>query len=165
MPPRPSAASPPLPDDADSVDLGVLKDVLGFRMRRIQAHLLKSFADRLADRALKPAEFSALALIGANPGISQTRLAVEAGFDKTALVVLIDDLERWGWAERKRALGDRRRHALQITPAGEIVLRELVEIGKASEAAIMQGLGAAERRRFFASLDRVYRLCFDDDAG
>src|SRR4051794_34815994 len=69
MPPRSSAARRAQSSAApETVDLGVLKDMLGFRLRRIQNHLSKNFAERLAGRDIKPGEFSALALIAANPG-------------------------------------------------------------------------------------------------
>ena len=168
MPPRSTAArraAPPTAGPLESADLGVLRDVLGFRLRRIQNHLSKSFAERLAGRDIKAGEFSALALIAANPGISQTQLANEGGFDKAALVMLIDDLERSGWALRKRSTADRRRHALEITPAGEEVLAELFEIGKANEAPITDALDPVELRNLYTTLDRIYRLCFSDDPG
>jgi DNA-binding MarR family transcriptional regulator len=165
MPPRSTVARTPSAPAVDNASLGLLKDVLGFRLRRIQNHLSKTFTERLAGREIKPGEFSALALIAANPGISQTELATEGGFDKTALVVLIDDLERWGWAERKRSTADRRRHALYITPVGEVQLQELFAIGKANEAPITEALSEAELRNLFATLDRIYQLCFSDDAG
>ncbi len=147
----------------ESVDLGVLKDMLGFRLRRIQNHLSKNFAERLAGRDIKPGEFSALALIAANPGISQIQLATEGGFDKAALVVLLDDLERWGWAVRRRSTADRRRHALEITPKGEKALAELFAIGLANEATVTDALAEEELANLYAVLDRIYGLCFSDD--
>ena len=164
MPPRSSAADRPPAPASEQLKLGLLKDVLGFRLRRIQNHLAKTFTERLAGREIKPGEFSALALISANPGISQSELALEGGFDKTSLVVLIDDLERWGWAVRKRSTADRRRHALYVTPVGEATLQELFAIGKANEAPITEALSGAELRNLFATLDRIYDLCFRDDA-
>jgi DNA-binding MarR family transcriptional regulator len=145
-PKAPAARRAPEPADAGPKDLGVLKDVLGFRLRRVQNHLAQNFRERLADRNLKPGEFSALALISANPGISQIELAEEGGFDKTSLVMMIDDLETWGWAVRRRSTVDRRRHALHVTPAGKKVLNELFQVAKEVEAPIAQALGEAELR-------------------
>ena len=164
MPPKAAQRSqPPAAAPQAGADLGVLRDVLGFRFRRIQNHLSTTFRDRLAGRDLKPGEFSALALISANPGISQIELARLGGFDKTSVVMLIDDLERWGWAVRERSTADRRRVSLSVTPKGDDMLAELVEIARDTEASIAKALSAAELRRLYETLDRIYDLCFDDE--
>ena len=88
--------------EGEEIDLGILKDVIGFRIRRIQNHLSRSFAERIHRKDIKPGLFSALALISANPGISQTTLAREIGFDKATVVALLDAL-----AGRERPREDR----------------------------------------------------------
>jgi DNA-binding MarR family transcriptional regulator len=162
MPSKTSIADQPT-TARESRDLGVLRDVLGFRLRRIQNHLAQTFAERLAGREIKAGEFSALAIIAANPGVSQIELSREGGFDKASVVAMIDDFERWGWAERRRSTTDRRRHALYVTPAGETVVAELFEIAKQNEARIGQVLSPAELAHLFGMLDRIYDLCFADE--
>lgn len=90
---------------ATTASVGVLASLLGFRMRRIHAHLTRTFSARLGDRALKPGGFSALALIVANPGLSQQMLSAELGQDKATVVQILDELEAHGWAERRREAG------------------------------------------------------------
>lgn len=143
--------------------LGVLTGVLGFRLRRIQNHLATNFSQLLAGRNLRPGEFSALALIAANPGISQIELAVEGGFDKTQLVTLLDDLEAWGWAARVRSTVDRRRHALHITPKGDQELAQLLALAQEAERPLSEALSGAELRNLFTSLDRIYAVCFHNE--
>ena len=112
-------------DSAEPLDIGILKDVLGFRFKRIQNHLSRSFLEHQRHGNLKSGLYSILALIAANPGASQARLALESGVDKTALVALLDDLEDAGWAVRKRAPSDRRKHSLFITDEGLRTLENL----------------------------------------
>ena len=50
----------------------MLNDVIGFRIRRIQNHISRAFSERIADKEVRPGVFSALALISANPGLSQS---------------------------------------------------------------------------------------------
>jgi len=148
----------------DSIDLGLLRDVLGFRLRRIQNHLAQTFSQALAGRDMKSGEFSALAIISANPGISQIELARFGGFDKASVVMLLDDLQSWGWAVRERSTQDRRRHALYVTPLGDKMLVELMELATANEAKIHAALSDHELENLYAALDRIYDVCFTDDA-
>jgi DNA-binding MarR family transcriptional regulator len=152
-----------VPEDAPAeIDLGVLNEVIGFRIRRIQNHLSRGFAERVADREVRPGLFSALALIAANPGLSQITLSREIGFDKATVVALLDGLERQGWAERRRSSADRRRHSLYITPKGKTALARLRDVALANEAGIHEVLTDAEQAQLFALLDKIYVACFAD---
>ncbi|MCR5879820.1 MarR family winged helix-turn-helix transcriptional regulator [Phenylobacterium sp. J367] len=161
MPPRPAPATNPDEDIVD-VDLGVLNDVIGFRLRRIQNHLSRGFSDRIARKEIKPGSFSALALIAANPGLSQTTLSREIGFDKATVVAILDALEDLGWAERKRSIADRRRHALYVTRSGEKALQKMLDEAHANEKAIHAALSPDEQQQLFALLDKIYGACFSD---
>ncbi|MFC3068891.1 MarR family winged helix-turn-helix transcriptional regulator [Phenylobacterium soli] len=154
-------AQEPDPDTGE-IDLGVLKDVIGFRIRRIQNHLSRAFAERIDRKDVRPGVFSALALISANPGLSQTALSREVGFDKATVVAMLDSLERLGWAERRRSKHDRRRSALHITADGKKALKGLRATAVANEAAIHAALTEDEQARLFELLDKVYAVCFAD---
>ena len=156
-----TARSPALAPDAE-IDLGVLRGVLGFRIRRIQNHISRSFLDLIHRTEVKSGMFSALALIASNPGISQITLAREIGFDKATVVTLLDAMEALGWAERRRDAKDRRRHALMITAGGEGALKELQALALANEAKIRKSLTKTEMAQLVTLLDKVYDICFDD---
>ena len=147
---------------AAEVDLGVLKDVIGFRIRRIQNHLSRRFLEKITDKQLRPGGFSALALIAANPGLDQTTLAREIGFDKATVVALLDGLEGLGWAERRRQTEDRRRHALFVTAKGQEALERLSRLAQENEAAVHAALSAAEQAQLYALLDKIYAACFSE---
>ena len=163
MPPPTAAEKLKTAAAEGQMELGILGEVLGFRLRRIQNHLSQGFRLALAGRELRPGEFSALALIAANPGISQKELAREGGFDKASIVGMLDDLERWGWAVRQRSTVDRRRHSLFITPAGDKVLAELFVVAKENEAKVGEVLSPRELESLYDMLDRIYARCFSDD--
>lgn len=146
------------------VDLGILNDIIGFRIRRIQNHLSRAFSERVNRKEVKPGLFSALALISANPGLSQTTLSREIGFDKATVVAMLDSLETLGWAERRRAADDRRRHSLYISPKGTAALQELRGLAIANEAAIHEVLSGAEQAQLFSLLDKIYAVCFSEEA-
>ena len=148
----------------DGSDLGALQNLLGFRLRRIQNHLSRALSDRLADRGVRPGMFSALALIAANPGVSQTDLARDLGSDKASVVSLLDELEQHGWAVRKRSTTDRRRHSLHVTPAGRRTLVEITAAAREAEAPLRATLSNEEFGLLSELLDRIYNRCFADDA-
>jgi DNA-binding MarR family transcriptional regulator len=159
----PSTVAAKTSEALETVDLGVLEGVFGFRLRRIQNHLTRGFTDRLAGRELRPGVFTALALIDANPGLSQTALASEIGFDKATVVAIVDSLEALGWAERRQAKTDRRRRALEATAEGRSALTELQEVCLANEARARAALTATEQRSLFDLLDRIYDACSRTD--
>ncbi len=152
-----------VPADEPKVELGLLSEVLGFRLRRIQNHLSRSLIERLRRPDVRSGAFSALALIDANPGISQKSLAREIGLDQATVVSIVDALETQGWAQRRRAETDRRRHALSITPVGARVLAEFRTVYLANEAGIYAALSEAERTDLFCLLDKIYGVCFSKD--
>jgi DNA-binding MarR family transcriptional regulator len=149
---------------AEPGDLGALQDLLGFRLRRIQNHLARAFTEQIESRGIRPGTFSALALIAANPGVSQTDLARDLGSDKASVVSIIDELEAGGWAVRARSTVDRRRHSLNVTAAGRRTLEELAAMAREAEAPIRAVLSPAEFKTLSTLLDRIYNRCFADDA-
>jgi DNA-binding MarR family transcriptional regulator len=144
----------------EHLDLGRLGDFIGFRLRRIQNQLSSAFAAQSVDLGLRPGEFSALAIISANPGLSQAKLAREVGLDKSAAVTVVDDLERLGYAERRRSPNDRRRHALYTRRAGEAALEQMFTSLKLVEQDVLNALGTRDKQVLSELLDRLYDSCF-----
>lgn len=148
--------TPELPE----VDLGRLGDFIGFRLRRIQNHLSRNFSARHADWNLRSGLFSSLAIISANPGISQNVLSREVGLDKSATVQIVDDLEARGWAQRHRSPHDRRFYELMVTEAGQAALDALFAHLEETERDVVAHLSKEERVLLQSLLDRIYQRCF-----
>lgn len=161
---RPPArtSSKPAAAESEGLHLGVLNDVMGFRLRRIQNHLAKAFSEQ-TNHPGKPGVFSILALIASNPGVSQVRLAQESGVDKTALVAVLDYIEDMKWAVRRRAKEDRRKHSLSLTKKGEAALAELTDQAHAAEAKARASLSAVELEQLLNLLDKLYSSCFREE--
>jgi DNA-binding MarR family transcriptional regulator len=139
-------------------ELGVLNEILVFRLRRIRDVLTHSFRKSSTEgRGLRAGEFSILALIEANPDISQVELATIGGFDQTILVGVIDDLEERKWVVRQQHKEDRRRRVLQITKQGRAALADLLAKALKNEQAARDALTAAEMAAFQQSLDKIFR--------
>lgn len=142
--------------DEQTLNLGVLEGFLGFRLRRLHNRMVQSFGQVLSEFELRPGEFASLALIAANPGVAQVDVARIANFDKASVVALVDDLERRGWAERRRSAEDRRRHSLYATRAGEAALDQLMALARKHETWITDALEPDERAQLISMIDRLY---------
>lgn len=144
-----------------SHQLGVLEGFVGFRIRRVQNQLSKHFNELIAEHGLLPGTFSALALIAANPGLSQAELSVLIGHDKASLVAIVDFMEKKaGWVERRSSETDRRRYSLYITRAGRTALSRLLKSAGENEKDLHAVLSQTELKELLRLLDKVYMACF-----
>lgn len=148
---------------AQHVSLGRLGDFVGFRLRRVQNQLSRNFALVTANEGLRSGLFSSLAIVEANPGISQSELSREVGLDKSVTVTIVDEMEKFGWAERRRSQQDRRRHALYITPAGAAKLDRLFALMDETESAVLHQLSPGEMQLLSELLDRMYEAIVRED--
>ena len=140
--------------EADDVDLDVLDDHAGYLIRRVQLWIFQDFERTLASVDIRPAEYSVLCVIGANPGLAQTRLAEALGIERARLVRLLDGLEGRDLARRTPSATDRRSHALHLTDAGAAFLVRLKALAREHERHVERRLGAARRKDLIALLQR-----------
>jgi DNA-binding MarR family transcriptional regulator len=155
-----SPVTPPSASDGKFA-LGKLDHLLVFRFRRLRDFIIDRFRTSITDAmGLKAGDFTILALIEANPSISQTDLARTGGFDQAVLVGILDDLEGRGWAVRRKDKADRRRHRLEITPEGSAALSELFLRAMENEAAARAALTTKEYEALDRALSKMYQHVF-----
>jgi DNA-binding MarR family transcriptional regulator len=128
------------------IKLGGLEGHLGYFIRRIQVWVFQDFIRKLANADIRPAQYSVLTVIGANPGLSQSDLADTLAIERARLVHLLDRLEKRGLTERQPSPKDRRSHALHLTPEGQKVLKRLKALAARHEAHLIETLGAENYR-------------------
>jgi DNA-binding MarR family transcriptional regulator len=104
--------------------------------------IFRDFIRTMAEFRIRPAQFSVLTLIGANPGLSQALVSQTLGIERGRLVGLIDELERRKLARRARSPSDKRSHSLFLTAKGEEVLNELTALADRHERVLADKLGA-----------------------
>ena len=153
----PTAAGNGANDRAATISLGPLAQYVGFRMRRVHDIQTREFLRLTWDENLTQGVFTALALISANPGSSQASLAQEMGLHTSAMVSLIDDLEKRAWVVRQKDALDRRRYQLVLTAAGEEALHRLLRILDEVESSSLKALTAAELKAMTRALDKLYK--------
>ena len=138
--------------DEKALSLGVLDGHLGYFLRRVQVWVFQDFIKTLATIDLRPAQYSVLAVIGANRGLSQADVAQLLGIERARLVRLLHRLEKRGLTQRLASPNDRRSHALQLTAAGQALLKRGKALAAVHEANLMQRFGAANHARMMDSL-------------
>jgi DNA-binding MarR family transcriptional regulator len=141
---------------------GLVEEMIGFRFRRIQNEMSRRFKQRISRAEINPGMFSALALIDANPGLSQSELASEIGMDRATIVALLDALETNGWAKRTRDKDDRRRHSLTVTAAGRREMTRLAALALQNEEVLRKAIGPGGLKDLFALLDRIDRALAEE---
>jgi DNA-binding MarR family transcriptional regulator len=86
---------------------------------------------------------------------SQQQLAALLWVNRTIMVKLIDALERDGLVERRLNPSDRRAYALEVAPAGQVVLAALSAAAERADAGLSAPLTQRERRRLLALLRAI----------
>jgi DNA-binding MarR family transcriptional regulator len=150
------------PPSDDTIDMGLLPQLVGFNLRCAQVAVFQHFSKSAGTAAVSPPQFGALILIEANPGISQSAIASTLRFDRSTLVQIIDRLEDRGFVVREVSAHDRRSHALKLTPAGEAALADLKTVISAHEDHMTRVLSAEEKAQLLALLARIHQTPIDD---
>jgi len=142
---------------ANAVSDNALDGLLGYRMRRAWLAVQADLAETLKPFDLRMITFSALMLVEANPGLSQTQLARLMAVERPNLVMVVDELERRGLIARNPAPGDRRAYALAITPKGRALCQRTLAAVHDHEARLFHALSQGERRAVETALAKVRR--------
>jgi DNA-binding MarR family transcriptional regulator len=135
-----------------ALDLGVLDGHLGYFVRRLQVWIFQDFVRTLSAFDIRPAQFSVLVVIEANPGLSQADLGATLGIERARLVRLLDGLERRSLTQRRPSPTDRRSHALSLTEAGRETLEQVKALAAEHEAHLTRHLGSEKRTVLLAAL-------------
>ena len=139
-----------------SYEWGQLAGSIGPRMRLLHNVLAARSISALEPFGLPTGSHTVLSLIAANPGSTQTALAEAAGLNKSALVGIVDELEKRGLAARDRSPSDRRRNHLTVTAKGKAELKTMFARVAPGEAQIREVLGPRDHALLLELLDRAY---------
>jgi len=122
------------------------------------AHASHVLATRMtaafAEIGLTPRGFCVLAHAqGAE--LTQIELARLSDLDKTTMVLTLDELERAGYAERRPAPLDRRARIVAVTPVGQRMAAQGLQIADRVHREVLDALPAVERDAFLSGLTRL----------
>lgn len=139
-----------------TADLGDLGQHVGYMLRRAQLAVFADFSSAQRGAVARPGQFSVLAVIGRNPGLSQSQLGEALAIKRPNLVAVLDHLESLELVRREPSATDRRSNRLHLTTSGERALREAVDDQATHEARITGLLGVTGR---IALLKQLEKLC------
>ena len=140
-----------------TLNLGSLPNLVGFHLRMAQVMVFKDFEQALAGLDITPAIFGVLEILSHNKGLTQTRLAVAIGLDRSSLVPLLDKLQKRQLVAREASTKDRRSNNLHLSPKGEQLLAEAARRVALHEQRILATLSKSEAKQLIALLMKVGR--------
>jgi len=152
-PPRPRTLAPI--SRVSGLDYDVLDELLGYSLRRAQVAMFLAFHEATRGMELTPPRFTALVIIGANPGLSQSVLGKVLGIARSGAMMMTDWLEARGLIERRRKPGDARAWGLHLTPAGEQFVGNMKRRVLKHDVSKAKSLSKAERRELLRLLDKL----------
>ena len=139
------------------LDYDVLDELLGYSLRRAQVALFLAFRDAARGSDLTPPRFTALVIIGANPGLSQTALGQVLGIARSGAMLMTDYLEGRGWVERRRRNGDARAWGLHLTRRGQQFLERVKARVLDYDYRVARKITLKERRQLLVLLEKLAR--------
>ena len=118
-------ARPKVPGRVAGIDYGDLDNHLGYVLRRAQLAAFEAFGRASAGVGITPPRYTALVILRANPGITQTKLGNVLGTARSGAMLMTDWLEERGLAERRSSRDDGRAWGLYLTDKGARLLARL----------------------------------------
>jgi len=152
-PTRPRALAPIA--RVPGLDYGVLDELLGYSLRRAQVAMFLAFHAATRGQEITPPRFTALVVIGANPGINQSVLGRVLGIARSGAMALANWFEARGWVERRRRPDDGRAWGLHLTRRGEALVARMRRAVLAEDRRRSTVLSPRERRELLRLLGKL----------
>jgi len=137
------------------LDYDVLDELLGYRLRRAQVAMFIAFHEATKGMDITPPRFTALVVVGANPGMSQTALGNVLGIARSGAMLLTDWFEDRGLVERRHLPSDGRAWGLHLTRKGESVVERMKRKVLDLDLKKAHSLTKAERQELLRLLGKL----------
>lgn len=119
----------------------------GYLVRRLDNKISTSFLEALSQENITPARFTALSIIGSNPGVRQVDIARAMDVARPAALKLVNQLIDLGLVEAHPIPSDKRIGALALSAKGQAKLAEYERAVHAHEGRVLQPLSAPQREQ------------------
>ena len=158
MPNKPRTVSLP---DADRTPAARLTEspmhgILGYQIAQaaiVTDHIFDTQVGRPGD--LRKVEFTILALVQGNPGVTARQLARALAVTPPNIAVWLERLVSRGYVARERSTQDARVQHIRCTPAGARLVSKAVQQVVQAEADALHTLSTAERAMLVELLHKV----------
>ena len=129
----------------------------GFLIRRAHQIAVSLFLEETGELGITNRQYGILLVLKHQPGIDQVSVAKRLGLDRSTTGMVLTKLEAAGLVGRVVGERDRRRHSLELTPAGERMLARLKEPARRAQARVLAAFTPGEQKQFLSLLDKFNR--------
>src|SRR5476651_555555 len=146
-----------------------------FDLSESPSHLIRRCAQYFGDlyayesgaSELTKQQFTLLAALEHNEGVSQTALVDITGIDRSTLAEMVRRMLDKGLLSRERTEEDQRANAVAISPSGRKALRGARNAADRAERALLEALPIPERQKFVKALSQIAQAAeqLNGDAG
>jgi DNA-binding MarR family transcriptional regulator len=140
----------------ESAPPGIAKQwptLLMIKLGRITMH---RFTEALEPFGIGPRHVAALIELRDRGEVTQQSLCGQLHLDPTNLVAILNELERRGFAARRRDPEDRRRHLVEVSKKGIAVIEKASAVMDEVEEDLLDGLEPAEREQMEGLLTSMW---------
>ncbi|MEV3859875.1 MarR family transcriptional regulator [Streptomyces sp. NPDC050095] len=145
----------PAPIDANEPWMRGLHADTGYLLYRLGLRAGQLFNASLQESGLRLRHYALLRFLATSEGALQRELSTRLGYDPSAIVGLVDDLEKAGFAERRPSPEDRRSRIVVLSDKGRDLLRDTDEAGLRVTGQLLEPLAESERETLHALLLRI----------
>jgi DNA-binding MarR family transcriptional regulator len=133
-----------------------LEDSVFFKLVRVVNLTARPFQQRVGrQHQLTLNEWRAMAVLGAQPGLTATQVADLTGLDKMAVSRALAGLQRHKRLHRHEDPTDQRRSRLYLSSIGKALYATASAQAREREAELFAGVDPAELREMNATLDKL----------
>ena len=130
---------------------------VGFLLSKAYQKGFALFREQLQGYGITPPQFSLLAFLWLEDGLSQTELTEKSQIDRATMVGMVDRLEEEGLVKRHPQMNDRRAYRVCLTDKGRGLEYELCRIAGEVTAAFTDKLTAKEIESLKKTLNKLRR--------
>jgi DNA-binding MarR family transcriptional regulator len=128
---------------------------LGYLLKHAQLLMGELTARALTPYGIDGRELGVLLVIAGHEPASQQQAAQRLGIDRTTMVALLDTLEGKGLVSRHPHADDRRRNVVELTDAGQDILRRASEASDDAEREFLAPLSPQAAQQLRNSLHAI----------
>ena len=132
-----------------------LRSLPSWQLNRAAQAANELTGDAFAQAGVRRHHYAVLLALREGGPASQAALGRRLGIDRKDMAALVAELERDGWAARRRDADDRRRNVVTVTAEGERALARIDDGVTAAQEQLLAPLTAAERQELVRLLGRV----------
>ena len=119
----------------------IARECVGFRVRKLNRMVSAIYDGALASAGLKTSQFSVLVAVANRENVRPSELTKLLQMDESTLSRNVERMCARGWL-RLQPEGDRRSHLIEVTEAGQALIRKSLPAWQRAQTEVSQRLGA-----------------------